>query len=157
MLIESAPRPNAPTTFTPAFKLFSGPSPYVRVTPWRWISIVGTLVVLLLVLVMLSNFVAQWNKTPTPPIDTWEILIYTPIQQLVMIGIAFWAVHAHRGRIVEAMALKAPAQGWKAYVVWALLYTAIMVALALALTALQLGDNSADEEPFKLMFASSGW
>jgi len=158
MLIESAPPDAVPAPPQgPEFKLLSGPPAYRRIAPWRPISIVGTAVVLLVVAVIWANIYSSMHELKKPEIDDTFValtLIFTPIQQLIMIGLAVWAAYAHGGDVVDALALRAPAQGWRAYVGCIGLYLLAVIVMGAALHYLQPGSNDADTDPFKKLLTS---
>lgn len=157
-MLEASTAHDKPGTSRQAW-MFRGPAAYGKIAPWRYFSIVGSVVILIvLALVSVNVSMAFYPQVHTLADDAMVkmTLIGMPFQQLIMIGLAIWAVHAHGARIVDAMALRAPVQGWRAYAISIAVFVLAIVVLQVVVTLVH-PDSHADIDMFKKLFASPGW
>jgi membrane protease YdiL (CAAX protease family) len=146
--------PAAPRTFW----MFRGPSAYVPHTPWS--AGYGTLAAI-------GVFVAAALAVGTvlavammSSLDSDQVLLEvagTLLQQAVMIAFTWYAATRYGGRASEVMALGAPAQGWKAYVISFALLMLAAVIMSNVIRWIDPNLGSGDVAIFKTMLASQWW
>lgn len=133
--------------------------PYRASTPWGPLAAtavsVGVLITSLLSIAIVVVGVALWLGISAG--DTWLTLIATPIQQAMLVLLTWYAATRYGGQPREILALRAPAGGWKTYVVWFGLFVAGVAIMNVAVHLSGAGSNKEDLKPFEEMFKSSGW
>lgn len=138
--------------------LFRGPPAYVAATPWRPLAGIGGSLGIFLGAVLAvgaAMLTASFLKFSTEDV-AFQILA-TLVQQIAMIGLTWFAATRYGGKAVEVLALRAPAQGFKAYWVPLLLLAAVTVVMSTLIHLIGLPVDKNDIKIFESMFKSNWW
>lgn len=140
------------------FRMFSGPPPYVPVTSWRPFAGLGmTIGLLISSLVPVALLVLGAKLLGFSASMVWLTMLATPLQQILLVGMTWWAAGLYDDRPSQVLALRAPPQGWKTYAVSFAVFVAGVMAMNLAITAIDPSSNKDDLKVFEEMFKSGGW
>ena len=151
-ILEPAGHPTIP------YRLLSGPGAYVPNTPWSPWGGTGASVAIFLGAVLavgLAVVIAQLNGRGMD--DVMVQIVITLIQQIAMIALTLFAASRYGGTLHEVLALRAPAQGPKAYAAALVLLLLGTIAITLIIRFAGVAIDKNDIKLFEGMFKSEWW
>jgi uncharacterized protein len=140
------------------FWMFRGPSAYVPVTPWTpWRGTLAGLAVFALAVLVVGVLLAATMIAEAPLDEVTLNVAGTLLQQAVMIALTWYVATWYAARPADVLALRKPAQGWKAYPI---AFVALLVAALVMSNVVRLIDpelTKTDVAIFQEMLRSRWW
>ena len=152
---EIVPQPPQPPQ---QYWMFRGPSAYVARTPWNPVAGIGASLGIFLGAVLAvgaAMLTASLLKYSTE--DVVFQIIATLVQQVAMIGLTWFAATRYGGSAFDVLALRAPAQGFKAYWGSLLLLAVVTVGMSTLIHVIGFTVDKDDIKIFESMFKSNWW
>ena len=159
MQVAADAEPTTPITAQPLGKywLFRGPAAYVPLTPWGPLSGSIAAVIVFLGAVLAVGTVLLMAHALGSRDEVLLNIVGTLAQQGAMIALTFYAASRFGGRVSAVLALRAPAQGPKAYPAAFALLIALALAMSATLQALDAQSLKGDMQVFQPMLQSRWW
>lgn len=137
--------------------MFRGPSAYVPNTPWSPLAGFAASIAVFLGAVLAVALVLIVSKS-TSGDEVLTNVLGTLVQQVAMIGLTVFAAARYGARPSDVLALRAPAQGRKAYVVAFLMLVALTVVMNVVVQTIDTDQSfKGDIKIYDAMFKSGWW